>query len=76
MTVEQFFAKYSDTPLDKRTEELDRIYFRLMDIQDEMRPLRMNRDSLLLEASNLLNGINMEIGMEMVISLKKSYIMD
>ena len=65
MRVEDFFAKYANTKLEKRIvalniihlglQSLNDYYFRLRDLEDAMRPLIIERDKLLEEIESYLN---------------------
>lgn len=60
MTVEQFFAKYANTPLNKRFIDindgisLDMIFGRIRDLEETMRPMRIEEDRLIKIAELVL----------------------
>lgn len=66
MKVNQFVAKYANTPLSKRFKVLDRIRFgeltlaniykQVMQLEEQIRPLRIQQDSLIKEAEEYLKG--------------------
>lgn len=60
MTVEQFFAKYANTPLNKRFIDinngisLDMIFKRVQKLEETMRPMRIEEDRLIKIAELIL----------------------
>jgi hypothetical protein len=68
MKVEQFFAKYANTPLKKRFKTLDiyknglmtldSYYFRLKELEDLMRPLRIEEEKLLEKVISIYGDIS------------------
>ena len=47
MKKHEFFQKYANLPIDKRTPEIMEIYRKIKELSDEMRPNEIKMDRLL-----------------------------